>query len=383
MTRRTEGYRSQRLAKRRSARNRGWQGVVLYVLAGVVAFAAVAGAVWVSRRLTTQHVLPSDKGYIALVTFGIGEAGRQPVAGLLVHDRDEGSYAFYTIPRNFLFTGPHEEYVLGSDAMASGDFQAYVERAIHAKVDYRLDLTYDDLAKLTGGQDLWVELEEPVALGTEGAWRTYEGRFRLPAAEVAGVLSADGEKGPDEGAAEQHVLDAALKTAALQPAAERIATVDKVAGHLPRVREDDARDILDDLENGRVIVARLPSRGQTSEGQFVYRPNPEEIMASITRKSPEYTSKYTVVVENGSGEAGVAQSVAAQLAVLDVNLPAVRNADSFDYRQTQILAARDALGVADDVRAILGRGIVLSGDQLPVGNVVVIVGKDLATKDLQ
>ncbi len=61
----------------------------------------------------------------------------------------------------------------------------------------------------------------------------------------------------------------------------------------------------------------------------------------------------TVQVLNGSGRVGVGEAVAERLASLDVNLPAPLNADSFSYRQTQILAGPDTLQVARDIRAIL------------------------------
>jgi len=61
----------------------------------------------------------------------------------------------------------------------------------------------------------------------------------------------------------------------------------------------------------------------------------------------------------------------------------VRNADSFDYQVTQILAGARAFGVATQVRAILGHGYVLTGSGLPATTVVVIVGKDITVKDLQ
>ena len=59
-----------------------------------------------------------------------------------------------------------------------------------------------------------------------------------------------------------------------------------------------------------------------------------------------------------------------------MNLPAPLNADSFSYKQTQIRAGADTLPVARDVRAILGRGVVLDGPGLPEGTVQVVVGDD-------
>ena len=84
----------------------------------------------------------------------------------------------------------------------------------------------------------------------------------------------------------------------------------------------------------------------------------------------------TVQVLNGSGKVGVGEAVVERLASLDVNLPGPLNADSFSYRQTQILAGADTLPVARDIRAILGRGVVLDGPGLPEGTVQVIVGDD-------
>jgi hypothetical protein len=118
-------------------------------------------------------------------------------------------------------------------------------------------------------------------------------------------------------------------------------------------------------------------------GQFVYRPDNDQILAQITRRAPGYRSKYTVQIENGSGLAGVGDLVARRLAILDVNLPRPKNADSFDYRRTQIYAGSDAFTVAGDVRAILGHGAVLRGADLSPTGIVVIVGQDLKPSELR
>jgi hypothetical protein len=66
-----------------------------------------------------------------------------------------------------------------------------------------------------------------------------------------------------------------------------------------------------------------------------------------------------------------------------VNLPQAKNADSFDYRRTQIYAGSDAFAVARDVRAILRRGAVLRGANLSPTGIIVIVGKDLKPSELR
>jgi hypothetical protein len=68
---------------------------------------------------------------------------------------------------------------------------------------------------------------------------------------------------------------------------------------------------------------------------------------------------------------------------LNVNLAPPTNADSFGYRQTQIRAGADATRVAEQIRAILGRGVVLADPKLPADTVSVIIGSDINLKDLQ
>ena len=130
-------------------------------------------------------------------------------------------------------------------------------------------------------------------------------------------------------------------------------------------------------------VARLPSKGVVSEGQFAFRPDRARVMTDVTRLAPGFAARYTILVTNGTGEAGIGILVRERLAVLDAKLPSPSNAGSFDYERTQILAGSDALAMAEDVRAILGRGVVLSGEELPATTLVVIVGADLDAKDLQ
>jgi hypothetical protein len=139
-------------------------------------------------------------------------------------------------------------------------------------------------------------------------------------------------------------------------------------------------DALRGLTGGDALVDRIPSFSRVAEGQFAFVPKGDDIMAQITRKAPGFRSRYTVVVRNGSGRVGVGQDVARQLAILDVNLPAPTNADTFDYRQTQILPGSRALPVAEDIRAILGRGVVLDGADVPPDTVVIIVGADTKLK---
>ncbi len=383
MARKAEGYRARRLAARRSRRWGAYQNVLLYALAGVVAFAAVLGAVHLAHSLRHHHSLPSSGSYLALVTVGAGEAGTKPTAALLVHNANLATTTLYTIPSDLLLTEPTGEYVMAGDALAEGQLKSFLERLVHAPLSYSLDLSYADLRKLSGGGDLLVSASAPFTLATGGKNRIFAGRFALPADQLATMLSAAGKGDTDQASAQDAFLSAALAGAALAPAKQQSATIAAVAERQKALPGNDARDLLQTLTSGRVTVTRLPSNGQTAEGQFAWRPDPTAITAQITRNARDFNAPYTVAVENGSGALGVGAAVVNRLAGLNVNLPAVRNASSFDYQATQILAGAKAFGVANQVRGILGRGVVLTGTGLPDTTVVVIVGKDLNVKDLQ
>jgi hypothetical protein len=381
---RSEGYRSQRLAARRSRRWGSYQNLALYALAAIVSFGAVLGAVHVAQGLRHHHVPPSAGSYLALVTIGAGE-GRQtrPTAALLVHDADLNASTLYTIPSDLLLTEPGGEYVMAGDVLAEGQLKSYLQRLVHAPISYSLALSYADLEKLSGGGDLRVTAAAPFSLQAGDAIRLYDGRFSLPAGELPLVLSATGKGATDQASAQDAFLSATFAGAALVPAARQAQTAKAIADRQKGLTSGDARDLLAEMTTGRMTVARLPSNGQTAEGQFAWRPDPAAITAQITRNARDFVAPFTVAVENGSGALGIGKLVVGRLSGLDVNLPAVRNAASFDYEVTQIRAGAKAFGVANQVRDILGHGVVLTGSGLPDNGVVVIVGKDLKAKDLQ
>jgi hypothetical protein len=378
------GYRASRLAERRSKRSRVAQNWLLYVLAGVVGFAAVFGAVAVGRALTADHGKKTSSSYLALLTFA-AEPGGQPSAALLVQDDAGGGVTLYTVPRDLLLNAPNGALVMAGDVMKDGTLDSYLGRLIGAPVTYALPLTYADLQKLGGGGDVLVSGTRPFSLQVGGATHDYPVQFTVPSARLGQLLGAAGATGEDESDAAQAVWNGALKGAGLQQADVRTKAVAAVADGLASkgVKKSDARKVLDALLSGRVTVMRIPSTGRVSQGQFAYWPDRAQITAAITRKAPGYQAPYTVVVENGSGAVGVGELVAERLATLDVNLAPVRNADSFDYTQTQILASADAMVMANEVRGLLKRGVVLQGNGLPKGTIVVIVGKDLKAKELK
>jgi hypothetical protein len=380
---RAEGYRAGRLRRRRDRKVQRWQVVFLVALAVAVAFAAVAGAAHLAGWILGEDEPDRRDAYLALITFGEGEGGRLPSAVLALRDASDGSVSLYTVPRSLLLERPGGEYVLAGDMLASGELGSDLERLLDADIDLRYRLSYADLEALVARDQVWAELEEPVQLWVDGVERGYKGRAAVPSAQIGTLLGAEGENGADEAAMQEALMRAVLGSVALQPEADRKRLIGDVVAAARGKERRYLREILTTATDRDAELQRLPSFGKTALGQFVYRPDGARIMAEITRRAPGFSAPVTVLVRNGSGELGIGDLVAERLAVLDVALPEPANADSFDYRKTQILAGSDALRAAQDVRAILGRGVVLDGNELGPATIVVIVGRDLTAKDLQ
>jgi hypothetical protein len=351
-------------------RSQAW---ILYVLAAAVAFAAVLGAWYLSARFFTADETAGESGYLAVVQLTV-PGQETPVAALLVVQDTSGSDpGVYVVPPDVLLEGPNGEYVFAADSMALGTVAQDLGRVVHVPVDAVFTVPVSSLADWAGGGSLEVDLERPMAVDLDGETRMVEDGGVVPAADLPAVFAAAGGDRRDLTALQTALVQAVLDSAALRPGPERSG----LAGVSPSPTAGPAlADVVARITSGDATVERFPAHTRVAEGQFAFVPDPEEIMAGITRRSPAYSADVTVEVRNGSGRIGVGEAVVERLSSLDVNLPAPLNADSFSYAQTQILAGPDTLPVARDIRAILGRGVVLDGGDLPKGTIRVIVGDD-------
>jgi hypothetical protein len=377
-----KGYRVDRLRRRRRTKLESWQAWTLYALAAAVAFGAVWGAWYLGGRLVGKQQAPHQQGYLALIKL-TSDSGHPMAAALAIKDGSNG-YSLYVIPRDLLLDGPQGQYVFAADSMTAGTLREDLQRVIGAKVDAVYSVPASSLGNLAGTDQLQLSLVKPVHLPFGGTDATFKDKAVVQTSAIPELIAADGPSGVDSADMQQALWTAVLQAAALRPADARATTAQSVAARASVQASPGAEvgpgvlaDVLRGLASGRATVAQMPATSRVAEGQFAFVPDPAGIMASITRKAPRYSSRYTVLVRNGSGAVGAGEAVATRLAVLDVNLPPVGNAGSFDYRQTQIIAGRQAVTVAQDVRAILGRGVVLDGADLPANTVVVVVGRDL------
>ncbi len=375
----SRGYRSDRLRRRRRSRVERSQAWLLFVLAGVVAFAAVLAAWYVAGRLSGEEPAPERSGFLAAIQLTVpGEDG--PVAALLaVQDPDGGDPGVYLVPSDLLLEGPNGEYVFAADAMAARELAADLGRIVDAPVDAVYTVPVSALAEWAGTSELHVDLEEPVSVDVQGDVLVVEDDDAVSVADLPAIFSSPGGNRRELTTLQTALVDAALEAAALRPAAERR----RLTGASPSPSDDRATlaEVVARITSGTAVVETFPAGTRVAEGQFAFVPKPAEIQAGITRRSPAYDAAVTVQVLNGSGRVGAGEAVIERLASLDVNLPAPLNADSFSYEQTQILAGAETLPVARDIRAILGRGVVLDGPDLPQGMVQVIVGHDFKAQE--
>jgi LytR cell envelope-related transcriptional attenuator len=368
-----KGYRSDRLRRRRRSRIERSQAWLLYLLAAAVAFVAVLGAWYVASRFTKDETVAEKSGYLAAVQL-TAPGQETPVAALLVvQDPSGGDPGVYLVPPDLLLAGPNGEYVFAADAMATGTLAEDLGRVVDAPIDAVYTLPVSDLGRWADTEELQVALDRPVAADVNGHTQMVEDGGSVATADLPAIFSDPGTNREDVTALQVALVKSALEAAALRPDGERAA----LAGVSPSPAAGPAlTEVLRRITGGSAVVERFPSSTRVAEGQFAFVPDPEEIQAGITRRSPAFHSDVTVQVRNGSGKIGVGEAVVERLASLDVNLPGPLNADSFSYSQTQILAGADTLPVARDIRAILGRGVVLDGPELPDGTVQVIVGDD-------
>ncbi|HEY5388558.1 MAG TPA: LytR C-terminal domain-containing protein [Thermoleophilia bacterium] len=372
-----KGYRVDRLHRRRRTKAELWQAWVLYALAAVVAFAAVLGAWYLGSRWLKKPEAQRQASHLTLVTLTAPGSGEPVAVALVVKDGNAGSTALYVIPKELLLEGPKGEYVFAGDAMTAGTLKQDLQRVVGARIDAQYQMPFAALGDLTPAGEFQLSLPQPVTLNVAGTDRTFkEGTF-VSASEVPTLFAASGPTGYDAARMQEALWRAVLDAAALRPGDVRgqaaRAAARRASGSADAWYLDDA---LKALTSGDAVVAGFPSTSRVAEGQFAFLPNADEIMAEITRRAPGFRSRYTVVVRNGSGRVGVGNAIAERLAVLDVNLPAPTNADTFGYHTTRILPGSRALTVAEDIRAILGRGVVLEGTNVPPDTVVVIVGDD-------
>jgi len=135
------------------------------------------------------------------------------------------------------------------------------------------------------------------------------------------------------------------------------------------------------LESKNVALVPLQVKPISLGSQTYYEPQRDELADLLESwwgvKLSEAQNATRVIVYNGAGTPGIAGEAAQQLIRGGLRVVDTKNADRFDYAQTQIVVQNKDVTAGETVRKVLGVGKVIDqpADQ-NVADVIVIVGKD-------
>ena len=135
------------------------------------------------------------------------------------------------------------------------------------------------------------------------------------------------------------------------------------------------------LDSKNVALVPLEVKPISLGSQTYYEPQREELADLLESwwgvKLSDAQQATRVIVYNGSGVPGIAGEAAQQLIRGGLRVVDTKNADRFNYAQTQIVVQNKDVTAGEAVRKVLGVGKVIDQPaNQNVADVIVIVGKD-------
>lgn len=144
-----------------------------------------------------------------------------------------------------------------------------------------------------------------------------------------------------------------------------------------------------DAQSSGFKVMTLPVKEVMVDQKLYYQPEKTAVDAMITRifysDKSTATQNLRVRVLNGVGEPGVASEVANKLIDEGYRVVDTKNADSFDYTETQLIiysSNSQKTEIVNKIKNMLGVGKIVSNN-LPqdVADLTIIIGKDYVNKN--
>jgi hypothetical protein len=143
----------------------------------------------------------------------------------------------------------------------------------------------------------------------------------------------------------------------------------------------DLTKSFNDTPTEDVALVPLTVKPITLGSETYFEPQRKELIDLVESwwgvKMSEADNVVRLIVYNGAGTPGVAGEAAQQLIRGGFRVVDTKNADNFNYKQTQIVVQDKDMAAGDAVRKVLGVGKVIDqvSDQ-DVADVIVIIGKD-------
>lgn len=162
-----------------------------------------------------------------------------------------------------------------------------------------------------------------------------------------------------------------------------------VTGIMPAVSKSNLTDkekasltrAMGKMDSKNVALVPLQVKPISLGTQTYYEPQREELADLVESwwgvKLSDAESATRVIVYNGSGVPGIAGEAAQQLIRGGMRVVDTKNADRFDYAQTQIVVQNKNVTAGEAIRKVLGVGKVSNVPaEQDVADVIVIIGKD-------
>ena len=137
-----------------------------------------------------------------------------------------------------------------------------------------------------------------------------------------------------------------------------------------------------DVPNEKISLVDMPVR-PIAIGEETYFEAKKNDLSRLLKlfwsvKLTRDTSRQRVIILNGSGRPGVARKAADNLLGKEFTIVDIKNADNFNYQQTQlIIYNKNKVKAANKVKKLLGYGnIITKNTPQDVVDIVIILGKD-------
>lgn len=355
---RVHGSRARRGHRRHRRRTAEFLVAIVVVVVGLayassVAHDVVAGAAGPSPTTT-------PRGPDTLLALSIHGAPK-PLIALIGSGGDRRPTAMaFPVGLTIVVPGEGETSTRQLARLPAASLQVGMSNAVGSWVAHYAVADLGRLATLVdrvGG--LRVQLPVAVVLGTDVLG---PGRVRLTGAQVAAYLGASGA---DTFTRWEIVLGGLLA----QPPAVRQADL---------IKTDDLAGVQETLTGA--AGAELETLPITIAAARVRIPKYSALDDLMARRFGVARSPVPVIVQNGSGVAGIGEDVARKLIPAGFRVVLSENAVTFNQQTTEVTAILDAhLAEARRARAALGVGRI-GVTQVPsgIGDVLIVVGKDFS-----
>jgi hypothetical protein len=140
---------------------------------------------------------------------------------------------------------------------------------------------------------------------------------------------------------------------------------------------------LSKINPSKISIIPLPVKFMSLNGEPFYEPDNQEISRLVATvwgiKIEIREEPIRIIILNGSGQPGVGKLVSDKLTPNGFVVIDIRNASSFNYKQTQIVAYKQQFMVhAEKIKQLIGVGnIVHHQVNQDVAELAIIIGQDL------